>query len=213
MERRARWVGLVLIAMGVTGCSSTPVERQEATAQSLADVRDAMKATRTQIDKTLASLNALLVAPETQLRDAYTQFAKDVDSMAKQASVVTSESSQMRRRSDAWLATWKQTYGEVKDPELKAVTDRRREQVMLNFSKIDGSLAAARDAFAPFIANLQDVKKVIGVDLTPQAIAAVSKTAVVQNATESGAAAGRAMGVAVVDIEALIESLTPPPSA
>jgi chromosome segregation ATPase len=212
MDRRIGFAGIILIVVVIVGCANTPVERQDKTAQSLADLRDSMKETRAQIDKTLASLNTLQRASEGQLREAYTPFAKDVDTMAKQAATLDKESSQMKRRSEAWLAAWKDTYGEVKNAELKELTDKRREQVLLNFYQIDGSLAAAREAFAPFIANLQDVKKVIGIDLTPQNVAAVSNTAVVQNANQNGAAAARALDVAITDLQALIDSLTPAPT-
>lgn len=214
MDRRIRInvIGIIVIGIFMASCVTTPVERQEATTQSLTELREAMKATRAQIDRTLASLDALLSVPEAQLRDAYLQFAKDVDTITKQAALLDKESRQMKRRSEAWLSAWKETYGEVKNPELKALTEQRREQVLSRFYALDGSLAAAREAFRPFLANLQDVRKVIGIDLTPQSIAAVSSTAVVQNATQNGVAAAGALEVAITDLRSLIESLAPAPT-
>lgn len=214
MERRMRRVGiLILIAVAAAGCASTPVERQEATLESLQDLREAMLATRAQVDATLLSLNALLNAPEGQLREAYARYAEDADTIAKQAARIQEESRQMRRRSEAWLAGWKAAHESIKDPELRALSERRREQVLSRFQAIEGSLAAAREALAPYVQNLQDLKRAIGNDLTARGVAAVAHTAVVQNANAQADAARRALDVAIADLRALIDALTPAASA
>jgi len=207
MDRRIRPAGVFLAAIVLVGCAITPVERQEATHQALIELREAMKATRAQIDKALSSLGALMNAPEERLRESYEQFAKDVDTIMRQADRVDRESRQMKQRSDTWLANWRKAYQEVKNPELRAIAERRQQQVLERFYKIDGSLGAAREALVPFVRNLQDLNKVIGYDLTPVAIAAVSKTQVVQNANATGAAAARAMDVAIADLPDLIDIL------
>jgi murein L,D-transpeptidase YcbB/YkuD len=126
---------------------------------------------------------------------------------------VDKESRQMQRRSDEWLSGWQKSQAGVNNPELKALSERRSAQTLERFQSIDGSLAAARKAFAPFIANLQDVKKVVGNDLTPKGVAGVASTAVVQNANQSGAAAARALDVTIADLQVLTQTLAPSPSA
>jgi hypothetical protein len=169
-----------------------------------------MVATRGQIGKTLGSLSVLTSASPAHLHEAYQQYAKETDKIAQQAVTVDKESRQMRQRSDEWLAGWQKSQSDVNNPELKALSEKRRAQASERFQNIDGSFAAAREAFAPFIANLQDVKKVIGNDLTPNGVAAVSRTAVVQNANQSGVAAGHALDVTIADLQVLTQTLAPP---
>lgn len=206
MDRRIRWVGVIAIAVWVAGCASTPVERKEA---SLIDLRDSMAAIRGQIDKTLASLNGLTSAPPDRLPAAYQQYAKDTDKIAQQAVTVDKESRQMRSRSAEWLAGWGKSQAEVQDPELKALSERRHAEALERIQNIERSLAEAREAFTPFVANLQDVKQVVGNDLTPNGVAAVSGTAVVQNANQAGGAAARALDATIADLEVLTQTLTP----
>lgn len=206
MDRRTSWVGVIVVAVWVAGCASTPVERKEA---SLVDLHDSMVAIRGQVDKTLASLNGLTSAPPDRLPATYQQFAKDTDKIAEQAATVDEESRQLRSRSAEWLAGWRKSQAEVQDPELKALSERRHAQALERIQNIDRSLAEAREAFAPFVANLQDVKQVVGNDLTPNGVAAVSGTAVVQNANQSGAAAARALDATIADLEVLSQTLTP----
>jgi uncharacterized membrane-anchored protein YhcB (DUF1043 family) len=207
MERRMGLVGTVLVALVLTGCASTPVERQEATAESLTELRQAMTETRAQIEKTLASLINLTNAPAENLRPAYQEFAKNTDTMTEQARRIEAESNQVQRRSDRWLSSWEKS--QVQNPELKQLSAERREQVVQRFQSIEGSLVAAREAFGPFVRNLQDVKKVVGNDLTPRGVQAVSGTTVVQNATERGQAAARALDVTIDDLRALTQTMTP----
>lgn len=206
MDRKTSWVGVIVVAVWVAGCASTPVERKEA---SLVELRDSMVTIRGQIDKTLASLNGLTSAPPDGLRAAYQQYAKDTDRIAKQAVTVDKESRQMRKRSDEWLVGWQKSQAEVHDPELKALSERRHAQALERIQNIERSLTEAREAFAPFVANLQDVKQVVGNDLTPNGVAAVSGTAVVQNANQSGGAAARALDATISDLEVLTQTLTP----
>ena len=213
MNRQIGWIGIIVVAFWVAGCASTPVERKDATSSSLVDLRDSMMATRGQIEKTLASLNGLTSAPPDRLRAAYQQYAKDTDKIAQQAVTVDKESRQMRSRSQEWLAGWQKSHADVQNPELRALSEGRRAQALERIQNIDRSLAEAREAFAPFVANLQDVKRVVGNDLTPTGVAAVSDAAVVQNANRSGAATARALDITIADLQVLTQTLTPSPAS
>jgi hypothetical protein len=206
MDRKIGWVGIIVVAIWFAGCASTPVERKE---ESVVELRDSMMAIRGQIDKTLASLNGLTSAPPDRLRAAYEQYANDTDKIAQQAVTVDKESRQMRRRSVEWLAGWQKSQAGVQDPELKALSERRHAQALERIQNIERTLAEAHEAFTPFVANLQDVKQVVGNDLTPNSVAAVSGTAVVQNANQSGADAARALGATIDDLEVLAQTLAP----
>ena len=209
MNTKRNWVGAIVLAFWAAGCASTPVERQDAASNSLVELRNSMIATRGQIEQTLASLSELTRASADDLRAAFEQYAEDADKIAAQAVTVDEESRRMRDRSDEWFAGWKNSQDDVNNPELKALGERRREQALQRFLNIDGSFAAAREAFAPFIANLQDVKRVVGNDLTPNGVAAVSGTEVVQNANQNGAAAALALDVTIADLDVLTRTLTP----
>lgn len=208
MDRHIAFAG-VLIAVALAGCASTPPERQEATQESLVELRDAAMATRGQIEQTLGSLITLVRTSPDDMREAYRRYAEDADAIARQAARIEAESRQMDRRSEAWLSKWRESYADVQNPELRTLTEKRREQVMERFDNIEGSLVAAREAFQPFVRNLQDIKQVVGNDLTPRGVAAVSGTEVVRDATESGREAANALTVTIEDLNALIESLTP----
>lgn len=213
MDRRLNRVGAIVVAVWVAGCASTPLERKEAASSSMVELRDSMVETRGQIEKTLVSLNGLMTAPPDGLRPAYEEYAQDTDEIARQAVTVDEESRRLRQRSDEWLAGWQKSHADIQDPELRALGERRRAQALERIQNIDRSLAEVREAFSPFVSSLQDVEKVVGNDLTPNGVAAVSGTVVVQNANRSGAAVARALAVTIVDLQVLTQTMTPLPGS
>lgn len=212
MERRALpmyFAAAALAAVLTAGCASTPVERQQATVNSLMELHDAMVATQQQIEQTLAALIALMQAPADQVAPAFTRYASAANAMSAQAGRIEAEAGRLRVRRDAWLEGWNASYAEVRDPQLRKLSDERREQVLTRFETIEGSLAAARDSLTPFVQDLQDIKEVAANDLSPLGLQALERTAVVRNATDHGRDAANALRVSANDLQALIRTLAP----
>jgi len=200
-----------LIAITASGCASTPVERQKDTARSLAEVRDGMAATEQQIDKTLESLNALMSAPPEKRGQAYAQYARDVDTLKKQTEQIRQNRTEMREQRDRWLSGWQDAQKNVQSPELKEISQERRAEIAARFDRVTQSADAASEAFTPLIRNLEDVKTVLGNDLSERGIDAVSRTNVVQNATANGTDVEQNLEAAVKDFDELLGTLYPPP--
>lgn len=206
---KLRWIGAMFIAATVAGCASTQRERRDATTTSIEELHASMVQTRSQIEKTLDSLDVMLEAETATLRPAYKEYSEDTDKVADLADDVDKESRQLRVRSDAWLLGWKESQQDVQDPELKALGEKRLAEALERIQAIDRSLAEARIAYAPFVSNLQDVKMVIGGNLTQNSVAAVSDTAVVQNANRNGREVSRALADAIEELQGLTQSMTP----
>lgn len=207
--RRITFMGAVVIAVVVYGCTTTPMKRQERTATTLGDITESLEAVRSQIDRTQSSLKSLVNTSPANLKDAYTRYASDVDTMAKQADVLRRQSQELDQRSNAWLSAWQKSHAEIQNPELKAISEGRRSQALHRFDAIKGALAAARQSRDPFMANLQDIKNVVGNDLTPRSLDAVSRAAVVQNAQTHGTQVARSMDVAIAELRAVEGALVP----
>lgn len=206
---KLRWSGALALAALSAGCSTTQVERKQATTSSIEELHASMVQTRSQIEKTLDSLDVMLDATPSTLRPAFKEYAEDTDKVADLADDVDDESRQLRERSDEWLSGWVESQSDVQDPELKALGEQRRARALERIQEIDRSLAEAREAYAPFVANLQDVRTVVGGDLTTKAVEAVSNTDVVQNANRNGRTVSRALADAIDDLEELTQTLTP----
>lgn len=193
----------------VAGCATTPVERQQDTARSLAEVRDGIAATEQQIDKTLSSLQSVINAPADNLGQAYAQYARDVETLKKQAQQVQKNREELRAQRDRWLSAWQESQKNVQNPELKEISQERRAEIASRFDRVTRSAEAASAAFTPLIKDLDDVKTVLGNDLSQRSIDAVSRTNVIHNATTHGAEVEQNLEAAVKEFDELLGTLYP----
>jgi hypothetical protein len=204
------WAGIAALAIGLAGCASTPVERKEQTAESLSDTKHEMAAVRARIDDTLASLEQLVNASPPDLQKAYARYARNVDGMRAEAQAMERRANDLRRRGTEYLTGWQRTQREVQDPQLRALSQERREQVAGNLADVNASFLAVRDAFSPFLTDLEDVRKVIGNDLTATGVSTVRNTEVVRNAYAHGVEVANQLDTAIAEFDELARSLAPP---
>jgi hypothetical protein len=202
----------IVVAFFVTSaCSTTPVDRRENVKGQLSEVKIDMVEARLQIDRALVSLNALLTAPPESLREVYERYEADVSALRENVDNVDKGARQLQQQRDEWLAQWRASQHRVQSDELRAVSEDRHSQVASRFQTIDSSFEAAWDAYRPLVENLDDLRIVVGSDLTPTGIAAVANTGVVRDAFNFGARVDENLEAAIVEFDELTSVLDPKP--
>ena len=78
----------------------------------------------------------------------------------------------------------------------------------MNLDRVVESLMVASDAFDPFLANLGDVQKVVGNDLTPEGQSRVVNTAVVKGANDKGARVAQNIDIALATLSTVSAQLS-----
>lgn len=200
---------LLFVVAAVTGCASSPVERQQGVAKSLADVKNDMVDTRTQVDKTLTSLDTLLHTAPGGVAQAYTQYAADVAALKGRADEMRESREQLREHRDDWLTAWNESSERVQNPELQQISEQRQNQIARRFDRIKTSFDAATEALTPLIQSLDDVRIVVGNDLTRRGVNTVADTSVAQNAYAKGTEVGHVLSDAIDNIDSLASVLEP----
>jgi hypothetical protein len=208
--KRALLLAVFAVSFLGSACTTTPTERREDVTQSLIDVKNSMVATRTQIDEALSSLNTLMNASRDDINEAYTRYADDVEKLQQSSQQVFENAEEMREQRDSWLSVWQESHEGLENEELKDISKERRSQIASRFDNISESFEAAREAFVPFLENLDDVKTVVGNDLTPAGITAVSDTDVVQEARANGSEAEENLETAIAEFDKLTRALGRP---
>lgn len=212
MKRIPAAVGVVvLLSYMLAGCSTSPVERKENVTSGVADVRAGLLATRGQIDQTLNSLQQLVAASPSNISQAYKQYAQDVETLKKQARQMQSDAAGMRSQSGRWLASWQKSQRDMQNAELKRISEQRRNEVAARFQNINAAYDQAQAAFTAFLKNLDDVKTAVGNDLTPQGVALVGGTRIVENANVNGAQVKQIIDRAINEFDGLMAVLGPEP--
>ena len=161
----------VLLAVG---CASTAGFNQgNITAAKIQSTSDQIAALPGQLDKTLASLNNLVSQPQPDLRPQYKEFAANVAAVQSSAKDLATARAKIASDQTEFFARWDQEITQIQNQDIKAASQKRRDEVARNLTAIKTSYAQTDMAFKPFLADLSDVQKYLSVDLTPGGIAAI----------------------------------------
>lgn len=151
---------------------------------SLNAVLKEVQKARDQVQRSMDSLNALTSGGDANLAKNYKAFAKEVDGLTKTSETAKSRAEDMKARREAYLAEWDRKKQEVSSPEIQAHMQARAEQVKATFESLQPAGEALRQAFPPFLTELQDIEKMLSVDLSASGVAAAAPIG--QKAVENG---------------------------
>ena len=201
-------LGSGTLVLGLVACASTGPSRSAKTVDTMNDTRAGLSKVRSQIDQTLTSLGDLMSASPEKLRASFSRYSKDVDTLRTDAAQTTKRFQSMKTKRNDYLVAWRKEQGQVNDPELRELGDARRTEVRANLDRVVESLMVASDAFDPFLANLGDVQKVVGNDLTPEGQSRVVNTAVVKGANDKGARVAQNIDIALATLSTVSAQLS-----
>jgi hypothetical protein len=198
--KRAASAAVLLVFVA---CASSAPDRAAKAASSLDVMHQNSAKARAQIDTVLSSLDTMLNAPAGDLREKYDRYDKDVKKMNEYADAIRENDTDLRKNGNTYLARWQHDASNVKDPELRALAEQRRAEIERSSQGMRSTLTSAAGSFEAFLRDINDIRKVIGNDLTPTGQASVRQTAVAQTAQSEGAR----VKIAIRDAEQAIESL------
>lgn len=185
---------LVLVAGSLASAQSKTAKKSVESLDSV--IRETAKG-RDQVHAALQSLDAL--GSGGSLTKSYAKFTRNVAAMAKTKDRVVYRVDDMNARRDAYLDEWHKKAKSVNSPEIQAHMEVRREEVKRVLDSSRSAREAARDAFLPFLTNLQDIDKLLSVDLSPTGVQAAAPI------TESAVRNGNAV---LAGLDSLLASLT-----
>jgi chromosome segregation ATPase len=164
-----RSVLLLSVALLIAGCSSSggQIGEGKKATESFTATKKALDKAQQQVDQTLASMKGL---NGTDLRKTYPTFTKEVDELEKMGKAAAKRSEAMRSNMQAYVKKWQEDMSEMTDPTIKASLQERQTAVSANFEKVRTAAHAARDAYTPLMARLQEISKALAIDLSPAAL-------------------------------------------
>ena len=155
------------------GTSSTPSAARSSSpaAAGLENFRAGLVSGQEQIDKTLASLAELTDPNQTDLRGAYDRYCDNLARMNEHAQTMKREADAMRASRDDYFGKWEEKVTEIDNPTIRQSAEARRKRLRDAHERIITTSGEARDAYQPFMKDLQDIKKFLASDLSKGGIA------------------------------------------
>ena len=170
-------------------------------AESAQQLRVDLVASKDQVDRSLASLTDLTDPNQTDLAAAYKRFNDQLTRMNQQSQKVKVEADQMRQARDAYFAKWDARLAATDNPTIRAEAESKRARLRAGQEKIAADAARAREAYQPFIIDLEDTRKFVGTDVSKESVSVLGPT--VKKAQQDGAVLKERLDVLIADLDAI----------
>ena len=155
------------------GCSSDSGGRTAESNKAIVSLKD----TRQELVKAKVEVNDATTALDKlsaggNLEQSYKQYTTAVKDVQAAGSRARARAQAMRDNARAYIAKWEKEMEQVSSPELRAGAAERRQRVKASFDQVTTTGGSVRQAYEPFLKDLQDIQRALASDLTPGGVTA-----------------------------------------
>jgi len=171
-----RNVAMVMLALGLSvGCAQkSGYKTAEVASKRLGDTKSEVVSAKTQISDTVAALNSLVNNPQMDLRPQFQKFSKSLDALQSRAQKARDRAVDMRAKRSEYVKRWQTETDAIQNEELRTRALQRMGESEAAFESLSAKLTAVREASTPFLADLEDLRRYLGTDLTKAGVASVT---------------------------------------
>ena len=148
------------------GCASTG----EKTLDSFSRTRANVSESRAQVGDTLTALRIMRMARGDGLKEAYQHYKKSVDKLEKSEVEAKQRALALKEQADTHIQEWEAEMKSVKDAQIKASLESRRQAVRSNFKLVQMYADDVSKAYGPFISGNKDIVQALSIDLSAAGI-------------------------------------------
>jgi hypothetical protein len=170
-------------------------------AQSAAQFRNDLVQAKSQVDRTLGSLSNLTDPNQNDLAGAYKRYSDDVTRMNQHAERLRSEARAMKDARDSYFARWEQKAASTDNPTIRADAEARRDQLRASQDRLALSTGQLRDAYDPFIRDLEEVRNFVGKDLSKDTTSVLGT--VTKKAQQDGQVVNQRIDTVIADLDSM----------
>ena len=169
-------VTLLAASLAVTtGCSSGGGQAKEKSkaVESIGSLADQLKMAPQQVDAVNAAIDQLQAGGDTKA--AFGQYTKAVADIEESGNKAKARREAMQKNRRAYIAKWQADVEQIQNPEVRAALAERKQAVAANFDTIRDAASGVREAYLPYLKNLQEIQQGLAIDLNPSGVAALQK--------------------------------------
>jgi len=213
---KTRWAlaagqGLAFLVVGLllAGCATQKTGYQQAdrTSKRIADFGDQVLEMKVAVDEVTRTLSGLVEAPTADPRKAYRLFTRAVDRLEAADAKANQRADRMRTEGREFFSGWEQELQSIQNDELRATAQERRAHLDGEFRGISRVIVELRDVFRPWVKDVNDLRTVLGRDLTVSGIDRAR--GVISGVQDDSAEVQRALDNLISQVELVQAKLTP----
>lgn len=174
---------------------------------SIAEFRDEIVGVKKAVDATMAALDKIVTDAAVDPRKAFRVFDDSVPKVDSAAARARKRAEDMKARGQKYFETWEKDLAGVHDADIRNLAEERRAKLQATFGNIRSSMEPARDQFNAWLADLKDLQKYLGQDLTVGGIDA-AKELIAKSKTE-GVQVQQMLDKVIAELNTVVATITP----
>ena len=188
-------------AAAAAGAGGTAAAAAAAQAQSAEGMRRQLTEAKQQVDRTLTSLSQLADPAQADVAGAYKRYGEQLDALNKQAELAKVEADAMRKARTEYFAKWDAKMAQIQNPTIREGAEARRTRLREGQERIVNSAVQLRDAYQPFMSELQDIRKFVGEGVATDSTAALGPAA--KKAQQDGVIVKQKIDALIAELDAV----------
>lgn len=146
------------------------------------DAREALVDAKSQLASTVALYNSLIAGETEKPESTYKKLIKALEKSEKVAGKTRDRVDKMQNQADKVFSAWTQELESYENEQLKEVGIQRLDAAKQRYGVMIERMESAGEAYSPLVSSLHDQIKLMGFDLSPDAMSALQGPAQELNA-------------------------------
>jgi septal ring factor EnvC (AmiA/AmiB activator) len=148
-------------------------DRAKETKARIDSTRSEVAKIRNQVGVTLEELNRLK-KDNVDLRTQLQKYEQELVNMETQAGVARDRVISMESKGMAYFQAWEDEIASLSNKDIRDQAQSRYNKRVKSYNKIIKAMTEARDQLKPFMSDLNDVKKLLGSELSRESVKSAS---------------------------------------
>ena len=205
------WAALTVVATQLfvvaPAHAAAGYKQADKTGASIAEFRDEIVNVKKEVDAAVAALDKVVTTATTDPRKAFKDFDKAVPAVDSAAQKAKKRADDMKAKGAAYFKDWEKELASVNNPEIRKLAEERKVKLQTTFDSIKTSMEPARDQFTVWLADLKDLHKYLGNDLTIGGIDAAKE--LIGKEKNNGRAVQQTLDKVIAELNTIVATLTP----
>lgn len=193
--RRPRTIALAVVlgcCLGFTGAAIAQSSTKDAAKQTkelqkaVQKARESLEKTAKDLKKTLETYNGIMGGKEKNVSSAHKSLAKSVDGLIKDKDKNRGRTEAMQAQVEQFLKSWEADLAKMSNEDLKQASQKRLEDTRTRYGELRTATDETRKEYDTLLASLSEQVKVLGRDMSQEAVAALQGEATKVNDQATG---------------------------
>lgn len=172
--RRISFASLAVAALLAGACQSSGYRRVDATSTRLDQMRTSLDQLEGDLTRTADSLGVVVASADSGPEKAFSRFKKDVKTVEGSYERARTRLGEAEQEASKLFDTWTQNASLISDPDLRALSEQRRDELKAALDSVVARMQAAVSEMEDFVSTSRDLVTYLDQDLTSEGVRALA---------------------------------------